>query len=229
MKNVDKVRRKLSAMLDEAEKAAARGDGETAEAIARVVERVNRRLSANLEDGGNMNLVDEKPEPRVSDMPAKLRRALGEPTAKMLDDYAHECLQSAVKSLRESLIAAIELGTDDEPSGFRKRLLKEVGIRGVQSIESVLPEWRRGLRKGVSSAIEEMFASLDPEEEEEEEPASEEGGDDDEDVSASDESGEEEEDEKPDVEDGKDKGKKRSASVRADDFIPSGADYRGVE
>lgn len=100
-------------------------------------------------------------------MSAKLRKAMGEMAADMLDDYALKIHKSVVTFFENLTKKALDLGTEDasdSQNSLREVLLSEVGKRGLASVETNFVEWRESLIKKMWKDVSSMFTVPETEE-----------------------------------------------------------------
>jgi hypothetical protein len=119
-------------------------------------------LSFDAEDEEEMP-EPEEPENPVA-MPGPLRKEIGDLTADYLDDYALSIF-TKVKAYFDVLDKrGLTLGTDDGEDGnasLREILRHEVGNRGLMRLEPHFPEWREGVVRKITRALNEQFAAPD--------------------------------------------------------------------
>lgn len=110
---------------------------------------------------------EEGPENPVA-MTTKLRRAMSDPAADIMDEYAKKVYDSVMTYFENLTKKALDLGKSDSTdnvNSLRETLSSEVGRRGLVSVESNFPEWRQMLMKKIWKDVAGMFEVPETEEE----------------------------------------------------------------
>lgn len=110
---------------------------------------------------------EEGPENPVA-MTTKLRKAMSDPAADIMDEYAKKVYDSVITYFENLTKKALDLGKSDSTdnvNSLRETLSSEVGRRGLESVETNFGEWRQMLMKKIWKDVAGMFEVPETEEE----------------------------------------------------------------
>ena len=116
------------------------------------------------EDGEKLPKDSNGIEINPLNMPARLRRELGEVNAEILDEYANT-VQKKTRAFFFLLREHLDLGEVDAEDGnvdLIELLLSEVGKKGVSKIRLHFGEWREFVMKQLGKDMQAMFRAEDP-------------------------------------------------------------------
>jgi hypothetical protein len=121
-------------------------DGELVPTDAEAAGVVDERDADNngVDDKDNMTVV----------LPSKLHKALGKPTAMLLESYLTEVREMLAERSHTTLRKCLSMGTAEAPSSFRQLLLREVGSVGVREVGRHHPEITEAFAKAVRSLFD---------------------------------------------------------------------------
>ena len=91
-------------------------------------------------------------------MSPKLRKAMSDPAADVMDAYAQKVFSSVRDYFEKLTQKALDLQTAaDDKHTLREVLLMEVGRRGLANVEQNFAEWRESLIKSIWKEVTSMF------------------------------------------------------------------------
>jgi hypothetical protein len=122
--------------------------------------------AASLEDDGEDG-EDEEEEEHPATLPSKVRKALGEPIADLMDQYLSEVYDHIIGQDGGTLRKALDLGSKEEPTAFRKLVRREAGKVGLRAIRENHADICTAFAKALRAGFDEIMDQFQPEEPEE--------------------------------------------------------------